>query len=88
MQTLLYVFFRESADCDIIELVHTVEIPTDAYKYPFCLYKYCVFSDSVKEFMISPFEITFGHKDGSPVNRSLMLDARYTKKGSKLYYML
>ena len=85
----LCIFFRESTDCDIIELVHTVEVPTDAYKYPYCLYKYCVFSDSVNEFMKSPFEITFGHnKDGSAINRSLVLDARYIKKGSKLYYVL
>ena len=63
--------------------MYTVEVPTDAYKNPYCLYKYCVFSDSVKEFMISPFEITFGHKDGSPVNRSLMLNVNSIKKGSK-----
>ena len=63
--------------------MHTVEVPIDAYEHPFCLYKYCVFSDSM-EFMKSPFEITFGHnKDGSAINRSLVLDVKSIKKGSK-----
>ena len=62
--------------------MYTVEVPTDAFKYPYCQYKYCVISDSVKEFMKSPFEITLGHKVGAPVNRSLKLEARH-KKGGK-----
>lgn len=31
--------------------------------------------------MKNPFEITFGHREGLAVNRSLKLDAKYIKKG-------
>ena len=76
--------FSESVECDTTELMYTVEVPTDAYRYPYCQYKYCVISDAVKEFMISPFEFIMGNtKDGSIINRSLSLNTQFNRKGSK-----
>ena len=81
---MIYDYYRESAGCDVIELVHTVEVPTVACKYPFCLYKYCVYSDAVKEFMKSPFEFITGNtRSGGIINRSLSLDVQFIQRGSE-----
>ena len=77
--------YRNSDGRDIIELVHTVKIPTDACSKRFpSSYKYSVFSDAVKEIMKSPFEfISASTKDGTIINRSLILDAHYIRRDSK-----
>ena len=81
---LLYLC-RESADNDIIELVHIVNVPTEAFnKRPPCRYKYCVFSDAVTEFMKSPFEFIYGNaRDGNPIDRLLLLNTQYINKTGK-----
>ena len=82
---LLYLY-RESADNDIIELVHIVNVPTEAFnKRPVCHYKYCVFSDAVEEeFICSPFEFIYGNsRDGSIINRLLLLHTQYINKTGK-----
>ena len=81
---LLYLY-RESADNDIIELVHIVNVPTDAFnKRPVCRYKYCVFSDAVKEFMKSPYEFIYGNaRDKKPIDRLLLLNTQYINKAGK-----
>ena len=80
-----YVSLRNSDGHDIVELVHTVEVPIDPYsKCMSCRYKYSVFSDAVKEIMISPFEFISGNtKDGRIIDRILVLDAKCIKKDSK-----
>ena len=82
---MYYFWFRESAGDDVIELVYTVEVPTDAYnRYSPSRYLYCVYSDAVNEFMKSPFEFIPGNsKDGKSISRLLLLDARPVIKGSK-----
>ena len=77
---------RESADNDIIELVHIVKVPTEAFnKRPLCHYKYCVFSDAVKEFMKSPFEFIYSNtsRDGNVIDRLLLLNMQYISKEGK-----
>ena len=67
---ILFVIFRESADSDIIECMHTVEVPVEACnKDSPCRYKYCVIMDVANEFMNSPFELISGTtKDGKTMN--------------------
>ena len=77
--------FRKTADDDIIELVHIVKVPDEAFneRSP-CHYKYCVFSDAVKEFMRSSFEYIPGNtRDGRIINRLLVLNAQYINKAGK-----
>ena len=72
--------YRESADDDIIELVHIVNVPTEAFnKRSPCRYKYCVISDGVKEFMRSPFEFIYCNT-GLIIDRLLVLNAQYINK--------
>ena len=81
---VLFLNFSESAECDIIELMYTIEIPTDAYQYPHCQYKYCVISDAVKVYMVTSYEFIMGNtRDGSIIDRLLSLDTKFIKKGSK-----
>ena len=63
----------------------TVEVPTAACRYPYCQYKYCVISDAVKEFMISPYEFIMGYttKPDHIINRLLSLNTQCIKKGGK-----
>ena len=81
---LLYLY-RESADNDIIELVHIVNVPTEAFnKRTPCHYKYCVFSDAVEEFMYSPFEFIYAStRDGRIVDRLLLLHTQNINKAGK-----
>ena len=67
--------------------MHTVEIPTGAYRSPYCQYKYCVISDAVKEFMISPYEFIMGNttRPGGIIDRLLSLNTNFIKKGGKCH---
>ena len=75
--TLQYICdFREYTEYNIIELVHTVEIPVAILRYPYSAYKYCVFSKPVDECMESPFEFITGYDwscTGKVIDRSLRL---------------
>ena len=66
--------------------MHIVEVPMEACKKGSpCRYKYCVISEAVNEFMISPFELISGTtKDGRTmiINRSLVLNECIKAGGS------
>ena len=80
-----FSIFSESTECDIIEFMHTVEVPTVACRSPYCQYKYCVISDTVKEFMLSPYEFIMGYttKPGHIIDRLLSLHVQLIRKGGK-----
>jgi len=81
----LCIFSRNHAENDVVELIHTVEIPIDAFKN--CRYKYCVISDA-NEVMKTPFEFISGStKDGTIIDRSLKLPHSNFVKGSELKYI-
>ena len=88
----MYVYFhyicdcRESAEYNVIELVHTVQVPVSMCKFPYCPYKYCVFSKPVEECMESPFEFIAGHdwsRTAKIINRLLRLLETNIAKESK-----
>ena len=75
---------------DITELVYTVEVPIAACRYPYCNYKYCVFSDATKEIMKTPFEfIASQTATGKIIDRSLkFIDSVHLTKGGKHLFVV
>ena len=74
--TFPFCHFREHAEYDVIELVHTLPVPVSIFRYSYCPYKYCVFSKPAEEFMESPFEFIAEHDRSHTtkiINRSLRL---------------